>query len=249
MIIAEEMILSYMSLKYFTLLKDFKDKNNYCFKLESYEDENDNSPLKFNLIWELLNHKIKIKIKEYMKKDVRSCLEWIFDFHRIRKKDKLSGLEDCKNCLNAVIKAYNAIIDEVRLKKLCYKYLPIKDMKVLDANNIKDIVTIVMRAQMEFSYFICNIEQVIISRLSRVFFINKLNELMEEEGYFNFNKLVEFYNNNIDKIGNDNQKLDDKIVTVRNMLLHGRLFDEDISYVELIHILDNSMQSVLKRKL
>lgn len=253
-IIAEEMILSYISLKYVNMIS--KDKLSY-FKLESYEDKKDNTPLKFNLVWDL-NPLIKINIKEYMKKDVRSALNWIFDAARIKDNGKINGKEDLQKCLTNAVKSYNIIINHNTLKRKCPKPSiknPHED--VFTTDNIKDIVKVLVWAQKELLYFICNMESDIIYTMYNIGLTEyEINQYMEDEGYFNFTTLVKFHNNNINKIKlvdnhKNNSALDIRITNVRNMLAHGRLFDEssDLDYNKAIDVLDDSMKRTLEKSL
>ena len=57
---------------------------------------------------------------------------------------------------------------------------------------------------------------------------------MDEYGYFNFGDLVENYN----KISNN--KIDEKLIIVRNELAHGRL----TNYKTVIEIIDSSLQKL-----
>ena len=94
---------------------------------------------------------------------------------------------------------------------------------------------------------------------------------MKEDGnYFNFSKLIEFYNQNIEKIIKLNdkfknkKKFDDELLVklnmIRNMLAHGRLIDEyslnenkdkheDINYSSIIYILDMSLKNIFDKSL
>lgn len=64
-IISEEMILNLISYRYFKNIIEDNKKDYFYF--ESYKDEKDNSPLKFNMVWDL-NPQIKIKFKRLYEK-------------------------------------------------------------------------------------------------------------------------------------------------------------------------------------
>ncbi len=266
-IISEEMILNLISYRYFK--KIIEDNKKDYFYFESYKDEKDNSPLKFNMVWNL-NPQIKIKFKDYMKRDVRQALEWIFDSNRIKREGKIKGKEDLQKCLDICLSSYNIIINHYILKSKCPKPTSIRKDNILNEDNIKDIVNVLRWGQKELLYFICNIEVNIIYILYRTLGEVQMDNLKEKENYFNFYKLIETYNQNIEKINlnedfKNKNKLNDELMVklnmVRNMLAHGRLKDkyysnmetknkyECIDYSSVIYILDMSLKAIFDKKL
>ena len=261
-IIAEEMVLYSISHYYIKQLPSVKDNNKY-FYFESYIDNNDNSPLKFNLVWDL-NRQIKIKIKDYMKRDVKQSLDYIFDSHRIKEKGKINGKEDLQKCLESCLSSYNIIMNHKILKSKCPKPTSVIENDILNENNIKDIVKVLIWAQKELLYFICDIESNIIYTLYNTLDKTKIDNLKEDGNYFNFFKLIELYNQNIETIKlNENfknkKKFDEeslvKLLIIRNMLAHGRLIDEykdkheNINYSSIISILDMSLKNIFDKNL
>ena len=261
-IIAEEMILYFISHYYIKQMQSFKDNKKY-FYFESYTDEKDNSPLKFNLVWDL-NRQIKIKIKDYMKRDVKQSLDYIFDSHRIKEKGKINGKEDLQKCFESCLSSYNIITKHKILKSKCPKPTSVIENDILNENNIKDIVKVLIWAQKELLYFICDIESNIIYTLCNTLDKTKIDNLKEDGNYFNFFKLIEFYNQNIETIKlNENfknkKKFDNeslvKLLIIRNMLAHGRLIDEykdkheNINYSSIISILDMSLKNIFGKSL
>ena len=136
----------------------------------------------------------------------------------------------------------------------------------MNENNIKDIVKVLIWAQKELLYFICNIESDIIYTLYNTIDESKIDNLKEEGNYFNFFKLIEFYNQNIEKIKlnesfKNKKKFDEelllKLFIIRNMLAHGRLIDEykdkhkheNINYSSIISILDMSLKNIFDKDL
>ena len=268
-IIAEEMILYFISHYYIQeKMPSVKDSKKY-FYFESYTDEKDNSPFKFNLIWDL-NPRIKINIKDYMKRDVRQALDYIFDIYRINKEGKIKGKEDLQKCLESCLSSYNIIRNDEILKSKYPKQTSTIENNILNEDNIKDIVKALIWAQKELLYFICNIEADIIYTLYNTLDKAEIDNLKEDGNYFNFSKLIEFYNQNIEKIIKLNDKFKNKkkfdeeslvkLLIIRNMLAHGRLIDEyslnenkdkheDINYSSIIYILDMSLKNIFDKSL
>ena len=262
-IIAEEMILYFISHYYIQeKMPSVKDSKKY-FYFESYTDEKDNSPFKFNLIWDL-NPRIKINIKDYMKRDVRQALDYIFDIYRIKNEGKINGKEDLQKCLESCLSSYNIIRNDEILKSKCPKQTSTRENNILNEDNIKDIVKALIWAQKELLYFICNIEVHIIYTLYNTLDKAKIDNLKEDGNYFNFFKLIEFYNQNIETIKlNENfknkKKFDDELLVklnmIRKMLAHGRLIDEykdkheNINYSSIISILDMSLKNIFGKSL
>lgn len=284
-IISEEMILNLISYRYFKNIIEDNKKDYFYF--ESYKDEKDNSPLKFNMVWDL-NPQIKIKFKDYMKRDVRQALEWIFDSNRIKREGKIKGKGDLQKCLDICLSSYNIIINHYILKSKCPKPTSIRKDNILNEDNIKDIVNVLRWGQKELLYFICNIEADIIFLLYQIFNDNEISNLenkyineiaskngndkikeMEGKGYFSFSFLVYAYNNNIEKIRKirldkdsrnkkennehrsfiNNRTFDHRLRIIRNMLAHGRLYEDNISYSEVISVLDDSLKAIFDKNL
>lgn len=229
-IISEEMILYFIYERY---LKNIESDNENYFYFESLKENN--KKLEFDLVWNL-NPKIKINIKDYMKRDVKSALDWIFDINRIKNEGRINGGEDLQKCLDNCFTNYNIVINHNILKNKCPKPTSIINIKnnILTADNIKDIVKVLIWAQKELLYFICAIETNLIYKLSTSLTENQLKNISNEYGYFDFNDLIENYN----KYSND--KLDNKLTVVRNELSYGILTD----YKTIIETVDFSLQKL-----
>ena len=226
-IIAEEMILYFIYSEY---LKNINaDNKNYFY----FESGKDNKSLDFDLIWNL-NPKIKINIKDYTKRDVKQSLDFIFDINRIKEDGKINGKEDLQKCLGSCLTNYNIVVQHNVLKSKCPQSTSIIKRDILNANNIKDIVKVLIWTQKELLYFICSIETYLIYKLSTSLTEHQLKSITDEYGYFNFGDLVENYN----KISNN--KIDEKLIIVRNELAHGRL----TNYKTVIEIIDSSLQKL-----
>ena len=226
-IIAEEMILYFIYSEY---LKNINaDNKNYFY----FESDKDNKNLDFDLVWNL-NPKIKINIKDYMKRDVKQALDFIFDINRIKEEGKINGKEDLQKCLESCLTNYNIVIQHNTLKSKCPKSSSIMKIDILNADNIKDIVKVLIWAQKELLYFICSIETYLIYKLSTSLTEHQLKSITDEYGYFKFSDLVENYN----KISNN--KIDEKLIIVRNELAYGRL----TNYKTVIEIIDSSLQKL-----
>lgn len=234
-IIAEEMILYFISHYYIQeKMPSVKDSKKY-FYFESYTDEKDNSHFKFNLIWDL-NPRIKINIKDYMKRDVRQALDYIFDIYRINKEGKINGKEDLQKCLENCLSSYNIIRNDEILKSKCPKPTSIIENNILNEDNIKDIVKALIWAQKELLYFICGMETYLIYKLSISLTEHQFKSLSEEKGYIDFKDLIDNYNKSTDK------KLEGKLSIVKNILAHGRLSNYD--YNIIVDILDSSLSKL-----
>ena len=266
-IIAEEMILYFISHYYIKQMPSVKQKQNgkEYFYFESYTDNKDNSPLKFNLVWNL-KPQIKIKIKDYTKRDVKQALDYIFYSNRIKNEGKINGKDDLQKCLESCLTNYNIVVQHNILKSKCPKSASIMKRDILNADNIKDIVKVLIWTQKELLYFICNIESDIIYTLYTALGESQMDNLKEDGNYFNFFKLIEAYNNNIYKIKlnesfKNKKKFDEesllKLFIIRNMLAHGRLIDEykdkhkheNINYSSIISILDMSLKNIFDKDL
>lgn len=229
-IISEEMILYFIYMRYIESVES--DNKNYFY----FENRRENNKkLDFDLVWNL-NPKIKINIKDYMNMAVRHALDWIFDINRIKDEGKINDSEDLQKCLENCFTSYNIIINHHILKNKCPKPTSIINIKnnILNADNIKDMVHILIWAQKELLYFICAIETNLIYRLSISLTEHQLKNISDEYGYFNFNDLLENYN----KYSND--KLDNKLTVIRNELSHGKL----TNYKTTIEIIDLSLQKL-----
>ena len=226
-IIAEEMILYFIYLEYMKKI-ELGDKSYFYF--ESYKK--DNNILDFNLIWDL-NPKIKINIKDYMKRDTKQALDWIFDINRIKEGGKINGKEDLQKCLESSLSNYNIIIKHNVLKSKCPKPTSIIQNDILNASNIIDIVKVLRWAQKELLYFICGVETYLIYKLYSLLTEHQFKSIYNENGYIDFKDLIDNYNKSTDK------KIDSKLSSVKNMLAHGRLAEYD--YNMIIDILDLSL--------
>ena len=224
-IVAEEMILYFI---YSNYLKNIETDNKNYFYFESGKD---NKNLEFDLVWNL-NPKIKINVKDYMKRDVKQALDYIFDSNRIKNEGKINGKDDLQKCLESCLTNYNIVVNHNTLKSKCPKSSSIIKRDILNADNIKDIVKILIWTQKELLYFICAIETHLIYKLSTSLTEHQLKSIADEYGYFNFGDLVENYNKN------SNNKIDEKLIIVRNELSHGRL----TNYKTVIEIIDSSLQ-------
>ena len=224
-IVAEEMILYFI---YSNYLKNIETDNKNYFYFESGKD---NKNLEFDLVWNL-NPKIKINVKDYTKRDVKQALDYIFDSNRIKNEGKINGKEDLQKCLESCLTNYNIVVNHNTLKSKCPKSSSIIKRDILNADNIKDIVKILIWTQKELLYFICAIETHLIYKLSTSLTEHQLKSIADEYGYFNFGDLVENYNKN------SNNKIDEKLIIVRNELSHGRL----TNYKTVIEIIDSSLQ-------
>lgn len=173
-----------------------------------------------------------------------------------------------QNCLKSCLSSYNIITNHGILKSKCPKPNSIIEGDILNADNVKDIVKVLIWVQKELLYFICNIESNIIYTLYNTLGESQMNNLKEDGNYFNFSKLIEAYNQNIEKIKSnedfkDKKKFDNKLELARNMLSHGRLltYREDINkeiykdinnnidYSQIISILDDSLKLVFNKNL
>ena len=229
-IIAEEMILYFIYLEY---IKNIETKNKSYFYVESRKK--DNNILDFDLIWDL-NPKIKINIKDYIKRDTKQSLDFIFDIKRIKEEGKINGKEDLQKCLESCLSNYNIIINHNVFKSKCPKPTSIIQNNILNANNIIDIVKVLRWAQKELLYFICGMETYLIYKLSISLTEHQFKSLSEEKGYIDFKNLIDNYNKSTDK------KLDGKLSAVKNILAHGRLSDYD--YNIIVDILDSSLSKL-----
>ena len=179
-----------------------------------------------------LNPKIKINVKDYTKRDVKQALDYIFDSNRIKNEGKINGKDDLQKCLESCLTNYNIVVNHNTLKSKCPKSSSIIKRDILNADNIKDIVKVLIWTQKELLYFICAIETHLIYKLSTSLTEHQLKSIADEYGYFNFCDLVENYNKN------SNNKIDEKLIIVRNELSHGRL----TNYKTVIEIIDSSLQ-------
>ncbi len=233
-IISEEMILYFIYTRY---LKDIESDNENYFYFENRKENNEknNRNLEFDLVWNL-SPKIKINIKDYIKRDVKSALDWIFDIKRIKYEGKINGGEDLQKCLDNCFTNYNIVINHNVLKNKCPKPTSIINIKnnVLNADNIKDMAHVLIWAQKELLYFICAIETNLIYKLSISLTEHQLKNITNEYGYFNFDDLLENYNKY------SNNKLDDKLTVIRSELSHGIL----TNYKTIIEIIDLSLQKL-----
>ena len=195
----------------------------------------DNNILDFDLIWDL-NPKIKINIKDYIKRDTKQSLDFIFDIKRIKEEGKINGKEDLQKCLESCLSNYNIIINHNVFKSKCPKPTSIIQNNILNANNIIDIVKVLRWAQKELLYFICGVETYLIYKLSISLTEHQFKSISEEKGYIDFKDLIDNYNKSTDK------KLDGKLSAVKNILAHGRLSDYD--YNIIVDILDSSLSKL-----
>ena len=226
-IVSEEMILYFI---YSNYLKNIETDNKNYFYFESGKD---NKNLEFDLVWNL-NPKIKINVKDYTKRDVKQALDYIFDSNRIKNEGKINGKDDLQKCLESCLTNYNIVVNHNTLKSKCPKSSSIIKRDILNSDNIKDIVKILIWTQKELLYFICAIETHLIYKLSTSLTEHQLKSIADEYGYFNFGDLVENYNKN------SNNKIDEKLIIVRNELSHGRL----TNYKTVIEIIDSSLQKL-----
>lgn len=226
-IVAEEMILYFI---YSNYLKNIETDNKNYFYFESGKD---NKNLEFDLVWNL-NPKIKINVKDYTKRDVKQALDYIFDSNRIKNEGKINGKEDLQKCLESCLTNYNIVVNHNTLKSKCPKSSSIIKRDILNADNIKDIVKVLIWTQKELLYFICAIETHLIYKLSTSLTEHQLKSIADEYGYFNFGDLIKNYNKN------SNNKIDEKLIIVRNELSHGRL----TNYKTVIEIIDSSLQKL-----
>jgi hypothetical protein len=229
-IIAEEMILYFIYLEY---IKNIETKNKSYFYFES--SKKDNNILDFDLIWDL-NPKIKINIKDYIKRDTKQSLDFIFDIKRIKEDGKINGKEDLQKCLESCLSNYNIIINHNVFKSKCPKPTSIIQNNILNANNIIDIVKVLRWAQKELLYFICGVETYLIYKLSISLTEHQFKSISEEKGYIDFKDLIDNYNKSTDK------KLEGKLSVVKNILAHGILSDYD--YNIIVDILDSSLSKL-----
>lgn len=115
---------------------------------------------------------------------------------------------------------------------------------------------------------ISNLENKYINEIASKNGNDKIKE-MEGKGYFSFSFLVYAYNNNIEKIRKirldkdsrnkkennehrsfiNNRTFDHRLRIIRNMLAHGRLYEDNISYSEVISVLDDSLKAIFDKNL